>query len=70
MGNLDPKEIEKAKAGQKADFPDGIEECGADALRFALVAYTSQVHSIAISRQENDDETYARLRINLSGGQV
>eukprot|EP00889_Picochlorum_renovo_P001758 jgi/Picre1/28788/NNA_004185.t1 len=41
-GNLDPKEIEKAKAGQKADFPDGIEECGADALRFALVSYTSQ----------------------------
>jgi valyl-tRNA synthetase len=31
-------------AGQKADFPDGIEECGTDALRFALVAYTSQVH--------------------------
>ena len=41
-GNLDPKEIDKAKAGQKADFPDGIEECGTDALRFALVAYTAQ----------------------------
>ncbi|KIY92271.1 valyl-tRNA synthetase [Monoraphidium neglectum] len=35
-GNLDPKEVIKAKAGQKADFPDGIEECGTDALRFAL----------------------------------
>ena len=42
-GNLDPREVERAKAGQKADFPEGIEECGADALRFALVAYTSQV---------------------------
>lgn len=42
-GNLDPREVEKAKAGQSADFPDGIEECGTDALRFALVAYTSQV---------------------------
>jgi len=26
-GNLPPKEIEKAKEGQKADFPDGIPEC-------------------------------------------
>lgn len=42
-GNLDPREVEKAKAGQRSDFPDGIEECGTDALRFALVAYTSQV---------------------------
>ena len=41
-GNLDEKEIEKAKAGQKADYPNGIPECGTDALRFALVSYTSQ----------------------------
>ena len=39
--NLDPKEIEKAKAGQKADFKDGIPECGTDALRFGLLAYCS-----------------------------
>ena len=45
-GNLDAKEVFKAKAGQKADFPDGIEECGTDALRFALVAYTSQGRDI------------------------
>ncbi|KAJ2949327.1 hypothetical protein O0L34_g6280 [Tuta absoluta] len=38
--NLDPKEIEKAKAGQKADYPNGIPECGTDALRFALCAMT------------------------------
>lgn len=43
-GNLAEKEVIKAKAGQKADFPDGIEECGTDALRFALVIYTSQVN--------------------------
>jgi len=27
---------------QKADFPQGIPECGTDALRFALCAYTAQ----------------------------
>ncbi|CAM8993443.1 unnamed protein product [Rhodiola kirilowii] len=31
-----------AKEGQKKDFPCGISECGADALRFALVSYTAQ----------------------------
>ncbi|CAG8744332.1 12511_t:CDS:10, partial [Gigaspora margarita] len=40
-GNLDKREIEKAKTGQKADYPNGIPECGTDALRFALGAYTS-----------------------------
>ena len=42
-GNLSVAEVQKATEGQKEDFPDGIEECGTDALRFALVAYTSQV---------------------------
>ncbi len=45
-GNLDPKEIAKAKAGQKADYPNGIPECGTDALRFALCAYTAQGRDI------------------------
>lgn len=36
--NLDPKEVDRAKAGQKQDYPDGIPECGTDALRFALCA--------------------------------
>lgn len=40
-GNLDEKEIAKATAGQKKDFPNGIPECGSDALRFALCAYSS-----------------------------
>ncbi|XP_026327142.1 valine--tRNA ligase isoform X2 [Hyposmocoma kahamanoa] len=38
--NLDPREFEKAKAGQKQDYPNGIPECGTDALRFALCAMT------------------------------
>lgn len=39
---MDPVEVEKAKQGQKSDYPNGIPECGTDALRFALCAYTSQ----------------------------
>ena len=42
-GNLDPGEVEKAKAVQKEDFPEGIEESGTDALRLALISYTTQV---------------------------
>ena len=45
-GNLDAKEVAKAREGQRADFPDGIEECGADALRMALVSYTTQARDI------------------------
>ncbi|XP_020205545.1 valine--tRNA ligase, mitochondrial 1 isoform X1 [Cajanus cajan] len=44
--NLDPKELTVARAGQKKDFPDGIDECGADALRFALVSYMAQSDKI------------------------
>uniref|UniRef100_T1PE59 Valine--tRNA ligase n=1 Tax=Musca domestica TaxID=7370 RepID=T1PE59_MUSDO len=44
--NLDPREIDKAKAGQKQDFPNGIPECGSDALRFALCAYITQARDI------------------------
>ena len=36
----------KSKESQRADFPDGIPECGADALRFGLLAYTSQGRDI------------------------
>mmetsp|Transcript_9283 Transcript_9283/g.16425 ORF Transcript_9283/g.16425 Transcript_9283/m.16425 type:complete len:1095 (-) Transcript_9283:68-3352(-) len=41
-GNLPPKEVVRAKKDQQADFPDGIPECGSDALRFGLLAYTVQ----------------------------
>ena len=41
MGNLDPKEVKNAEKFQKTAFPQGIPECGADALRFSLVNYTT-----------------------------
>lgn len=40
-GNLAPKEIDRASKWQKSAFPDGIDECGADALRFSLINYTT-----------------------------
>jgi len=45
-GNLSEKEVKKAQAGQAADYPEGIPECGTDAMRFALVAYTAQGRDI------------------------
>ena len=39
QSNLDPKEIEVAKKGQRKDFPQGIPAFGTDALRFALCSY-------------------------------
>ncbi|XP_037080211.1 valine--tRNA ligase-like isoform X2 [Pollicipes pollicipes] len=44
--NLDPAEVKKAMQGQKEDYPKGIPECGTDALRFALCAYTTQGRDI------------------------
>jgi valyl-tRNA synthetase len=41
IGNLNPTEVEKAKKYQKTAFPDGIPQCGSDALRFSLVSYTT-----------------------------
>lgn len=40
-GNLDPRELKKATDGQKISYPNGIPECGTDALRFALCAYST-----------------------------
>ncbi|KAJ2777764.1 valine--tRNA ligase [Coemansia javaensis] len=50
-GNLDPKEIAKATKGQAMDFPNGIPDCGTDALRFALCAYTSSGRSVNLDIQ-------------------
>lgn len=49
--NLDPKEIDKAIAGQKQDYPNGIPECGTDALRFALCSYLTQGRDINLDIQ-------------------
>lgn len=40
-GNLDPKEVKKAQTGQAADYPEGIPECGVDAMRFGLCSFVS-----------------------------
>lgn len=40
-GNMPEKEVELATKGQKKDFPNGIPQCGTDALRFALCNYSS-----------------------------
>lgn len=41
MGNLDPKEVKNAEKYQKTAFPQGIPECGADALRLSLTRYSA-----------------------------
>ncbi|KAL7674667.1 hypothetical protein ACOME3_000943 [Neoechinorhynchus agilis] len=40
--NLDDKELKRALREQKNDFPNGIPQCGTDALRFSFAAYSSQ----------------------------
>ena len=47
VGNMDPKELATATKFQKTAFPDGIPECGADALRFSLVSYTTGGMSVS-----------------------
>ncbi|RKF60005.1 Valine--tRNA ligase, mitochondrial [Erysiphe neolycopersici] len=47
QGNLAPEEVEKAAKYQKTAFSDGIPQCGTDALRFALVSYTTGGGDIA-----------------------
>ena len=61
-GNLDDNEIAKAKQGQKKDFPKGIPQCGTDALRFALCAYSGggkyQLQDFAVFW--SDEKLYSR----------
>lgn len=47
-GNLPAKEIERAKKANELEFPEGIPECGSDALRFGLLAYTVQGRDISL----------------------
>ena len=41
LAHLPPIRVTKATAYQKTAFPQGIPECGADALHFSLIAYTT-----------------------------
>ncbi|GBG32364.1 Valine--tRNA ligase [Hondaea fermentalgiana] len=50
--NLPPNEVERAKEGQQLAYPEGIPQCGADALRFGLLTYTGGTGS---SRDVNLD---------------
>jgi len=45
-GNLPQKEVARTKKNNEKQFPDGIPECGSDALRFGLLAYTVQGRDI------------------------
>lgn len=45
-GNLDPSEIKTCEKEQRDDFPDGIAQCGTDALRYTLTQYTRQGKSV------------------------
>jgi len=45
-GNLPQKEVVRAKKNNEEEFPEGIPECGSDALRFGLLAYTVQGRDI------------------------
>jgi len=40
--NLPEKEIKKTEIQKQKEFPDGIPECGTDALRFSLLSYMVQ----------------------------
>ena len=51
QGNLDPREVARATQGQRESFPDGIASCGADALRFGLLAYSSQGSNVNLDIQ-------------------
>ncbi|KAM6958804.1 valine--tRNA ligase, mitochondrial [Aplochiton taeniatus] len=48
-GNLHPRERAAAMEAQRKDFPDGIPECGTDALRFALCSYKAQGEDVSLS---------------------
>ncbi|KAL7068936.1 putative valyl-tRNA synthetase [Cryptosporidium serpentis] len=45
-GNLPALEIKRSMESNSKDFPTGIPECGADALRYGLLAYTKQGRNI------------------------
>lgn len=52
-GNLDAREVERAKKGQKKDFPQGIPQCGVDALRFALCDFITPGSLLHIKMLKN-----------------
>lgn len=53
--NLDPKEIEKAKAGQKQDYPNGIPECGK---LFLFKFYKADRFTQTLTKSAQKDDLY------------
>uniref|UniRef100_A0A3P8WFA6 Valine--tRNA ligase n=1 Tax=Cynoglossus semilaevis TaxID=244447 RepID=A0A3P8WFA6_CYNSE len=49
-GNLDPREQMVALKAQSKDFPQGIPQCGTDALRFALCSHKMEVNFSVLTR--------------------
>jgi valyl-tRNA synthetase len=49
--NIKIEEIERAVKLMEKEFPQGIQECGADALRFTLIKYTQQGRQINMDVQ-------------------
>ncbi|PWA59684.1 Aminoacyl-tRNA synthetase, class Ia [Artemisia annua] len=55
--DLDPAEFDIAKEAQIDDFPNGIQQCGIDALQFSLVSYTSQAVVLVVRRCNMSSDT-------------
>jgi valyl-tRNA synthetase len=68
QGNLDPKELQRATKYQKSAFPDGIPQCGTDALRFSLAAYSTggSTHHRRISASADDLKLRTSILISRS----
>ena len=61
-GNLDKNEVERALKVQREMFPNGIPQCGADALRFALCSYTGNENAHEdINLDVNKIQTYRKF---------
>lgn len=60
-GNLDPREVKVATKGLKLSYPNGIPQCGTDALRFALCSYTSNDNPNDINLDIKKAETYRKF---------
>ncbi|KAG0667750.1 valine--tRNA ligase [Maudiozyma exigua] len=60
-GNLDRREIKIATKGLKRSYPNGIPQCGTDALRFALCSYTSNDNANDINLDIKKVETYRKF---------
>lgn len=50
-GNLMPHQIEDGLRQKERDFPEGIPECGSDALRFGLLSYMLKTANINLDVQ-------------------